>query len=78
MTPRFRAMDQAGTSGAVFDSNSFDTNSFDINSWDFGELVVVQEENPIGGAMWGHEEPRFNDDDRVIMAVIKEFLQIIH
>ena len=37
MTLKYRAMDQAGISGEVFDSNSFDTSAFDINSWDFGE-----------------------------------------
>jgi hypothetical protein len=41
MTPRFRATDLAGTSGAVFDSAAFDTNAFDANSWEFGEEAEV-------------------------------------
>ena len=42
MTLKYRAMDQAGISGEVFDSNSFDTSAFDINSWDFGDVVIEQ------------------------------------
>jgi hypothetical protein len=31
-----------------------------------------------GGSMWGREEVKRNDDDRVIMAVIKEFLRTVN
>ena len=41
MTPRFKATDQAGISGAVFDSAAFDTNAFNVNSWEFGEELEI-------------------------------------
>jgi len=31
-----------------------------------------------GGAFWGHEKRTTNDDDKVVMAVIKSFLEEIN
>ena len=70
MTLKSRETDQAGTSGAVFDSASFDTNAFDINSWDFGELI----QQPAGnaGSIWINQQ-REEDD---IMVIINTFLHM--
>ena len=49
------------------------------NSWGTVDEQIEPQELPQGGgSMWGREEVKRNDDDRVIMAVINKFLDEIN
>ena len=52
-----------------------------LASFGYIDLAVVLDIEPAssgGGSMWGREEVKRNDDDRVIMAVINKFLDEIN
>ena len=43
------------------------------------QIVVEQEPSSGGGSMWGRDEDkRVNDDDKIIMGVIKKFLEEVN